>query len=325
MSFQHPLMIAVAVVVTAAAVAGYRILQKRRAAAVSASGLVVAAPSRRAGLRRHLPYALFLAALPLLLLALARPQATIDVPRVSGTVMLVFDVSKSMAADDVKPTRLAAAQAAATSFIEAQPGTVDIGVVVFGQGALMTQSPTADHEEALAAVKRLTPSGGTSLGQAILASLSAITGRSVSLPQEGATVPPADLGYWRSATIVIFSDGEETGGPDVEEAALLAADAGVRIETIGIGTPDGATLEVDGFQVATALNEELLTMIASTTGGSYHPARDAASLHDLHRSIDLRITAHEEAVELTAVLAGAALLLLTVGGLLMTRWYGRII
>jgi Ca-activated chloride channel family protein len=325
MTFLYPLVLVLAAVVTAASVAAYVLLQRRRTAALSTSGLGIAAPSRRSAARRHLPYVLFLAAMPLLLVALARPQATIEVPRAAGTVILAFDVSNSMAADDVKPTRLAAAQAAATSFVQAQPDSVDIGVVVFGQQALATQAPTENHEEAIAAIKRLKTGGGTSLGQAILAALSAIVGKPVSLPDANSAEQATNLGYWGSATIVLFSDGEDTGGPDAEAAAGVASDAGVRIQTVGIGTAQGTTIEVDGYQLGTALDEDLLTSIATATGGSYHPARDAASLKETTRSIDLRVSAHKEPVELTALLAGAALLLLTIGGLLMTRWYGRIV
>jgi Ca-activated chloride channel homolog len=325
MTFLYPLALVAAGVVTAASVAAYLGLQRRRTAALAMSGLGVTAPSRRATARRHLPYVLFLAAIPLLLVALARPQATIEVPRVAGTVVLVFDVSNSMAADDLEPTRLAAAQEAATGFVEAQPDSVDIGVVVFGQQALTTQAPTEAHGEAIAAIKRLKTGGGTSLGQAILAALAAIVGKPVSLPDPDSGGPAPDLGYWRSATIVLFSDGEDTGGPDAEEAAGLAAVAGVRIETVGIGTTQGTTVEVDGYQLGTALDEALLTSIATATGGSYHQAEDATSLKETTRSIDLRVSAHEETVEFTALLAAAALLLLTIGGLLMTLWYGRIV
>jgi Ca-activated chloride channel family protein len=325
MTFLNPLMLGVAAVAAAAAVSAYVSFQRQRAAVVQSAGLDYAGSQRRIAIRRHLPYALYLAALLLLLVGLARPQAEIPVPRVSGTVILVFDVSNSMRADDVKPSRLAAAQDAATNFVQAQPDTVDIGVVIFGQGSLTTQVPTNDHNAVTAAIARLTTSGGTSLTQAILAALTTIVGHPVSLPDDSATDAPEDLGYWGSATIVLFSDGEDTAGPGAEEAAGLAADAGVRIETIGIGTPQGTTVEVDGYQVATALDEELLTTIAATTGGSYHPAQDASALDQIYRSIDLRITTQPETVELTAVLAGVALLLLTLGGLLMIRWHGRIV
>ncbi len=222
---------------------------------------------------------------------------------------------------------MAAAQAAAAKFVEAQPSTVDVGVVVFGQDGLTTQSPTSDHGAALAAIDRLKPAGGTSLSQAILASLSAIVGKPVRLPEGDSASAPNDLGYWGSATIVLFSDGQDMAAtPDAAvAAATLASNAGVKIETVGIGTPEGTTVDVDGYQVATALNEDLLTTIATTTGGSYHTAQDAAALNQIYRSIDLRLSTKPQPIELTAFFAAAGLLLLTLGALLMIRWHGRII
>jgi Ca-activated chloride channel family protein len=320
MTFLYPAVIAVAVLLTAAATAGYVALQKRRSAALAAAGFKTL---NGGGVRKHLPSALLLAALPVMLIGLARPQAEVAVPRVAGTVLLAFDISNSMSADDVAPSRLGAAQEAAKAFVQDQPDTVDVGVLVFGDQALLTQAPTDDHAAAIAAIGRVTPSGGTSLGQAILVGLGTVTGKPVSLPQEGATAP--DLGYWPSATIVVFSDGEETGGPDVQAAAELAAAAGVRIQTVGVGTAKGATVEVDGFQLGTALDETLLTTVAQVTGGSYQQAGDAAALAASTESIDLRLTTEKEPIELTAGFAAAALLLLTLGGLLGVRWYGRIV
>lgn len=321
MSFRYPLVLVVAVLVTAAAVAGYVLLQRRRTAALTAAGFGSLTGGR---LRRHLPYALLLVALPVLLTGLARPQADLAVPHVAGTVVLAFDVSNSMSAKDVTPTRLAAAQAAATGFVAGQPSSVDVGVLVFGDQALLTQAPTDDHAAAVAAIDRLKASGGTSLGQAILVALGTITGKAVSLPADGQA--PPSLGYWPSATIVVFSDGQDTGsGPDVEAAAEVAAAAGVRIQTVGVGTAAGATVEVDGYQLGTALDESLLTTVAQTTGGAYHPAGDAAALADTTKSIDLRLTTKKEPIELTAPFAGIALLLLFAGGLLGTRWHGRIV
>jgi Ca-activated chloride channel family protein len=322
-----PLVLAVAAVAAAMAVAGYVLLQRRRAVALTAAGFGALAGdgSRRAALRRHLPYALLLAALPILLVGLARPQADVAVPRVAGTVVLAFDASNSMSADDVAPSRLAAAQAAATGFVEDQPDTVDVGVLVFGDQALLTQAPTGDRAAVKAAINRLSSSGGTSLGQAILVALGAITGKPVSLPAEGAAPATGALGYWPSATIVVFSDGQDTGGPDAQAAAELAAAAGVRIQAVGVGTERGATVEVDGYQLGTALDETLLTTVAQTTGGSYHRAGDADALADTTASIDLRLTTSTEPVELTAPFAGAALLLLVLGALLGIRWHGRIV
>ncbi|GAA1604820.1 vWA domain-containing protein [Actinoplanes couchii] len=324
MTFLHPALIAVAVLAGAAAVAGYVALQKRRSAALSAAGFAGAGGG---GVRKHLPYALILAALPVMLIGLARPQAEVAVPRVAGTVLLAFDISNSMSADDVAPSRIAAAQEAAKAFVEDQPDTVDVGVIVFGDQALLTQAPTDDHAAATAAIGRVTPGGGTSLGQAILVALGTITGKPVSLPSEesGAAAAPQDLGYWPSATIVVFSDGEETGGPDVAAAAELAAAAGVRIQTVGVGTAKGATVEVDGFQLGTRLDESLLTSVAQVTGGAYQQAGDADALVNSTKAIDLRLTTEKEPLELTAPFAAAALLLLTLGGLLGTRWNGRIV
>ncbi|GAA1607981.1 hypothetical protein GCM10009679_09830 [Saccharothrix algeriensis] len=318
MTVMYPPLLVFGLLLSAGLIAGYVLLRRSRANAPRATA------TGRSGLRRHLPYALMLAALPLLLAGLSRPQAELPVPRVSGTVVLVFDVSNSMAAEDVAPNRLAAAQTAANAFVEAQPDTVDIGVVMFGQGGLLTQAPTDDRRSVQAAISRLTPSGGTSLRQAILTALGAIVGEPVDLPAEDATELP-DLGYWGSATIVVFSDGQDDAPADAEAGAMLAAGAGVRIETVGVGTVEGTTVEVDGYQVATALDEQLLTGLAAATGGEYHPARDAAALHDIGDAIDLRITTQPELVELTGPLAGIALLLLTLGGLLMIRWYGRIV
>jgi Ca-activated chloride channel family protein len=320
-SFRYPTLLALAVLLTAAAIVGYVLLARRRDAALAAAGLA----TRGRRVRQWLPHALMLAALPLLLVGAARPEAKLSVPRVSGTVVLVFDASNSMGAKDLKPNRLAASQAAATKFVEAQPGSIDIGVVVFGDQALTTQKPTADHDQALAAIKRVGGTGGTSLTQAILASLSAITGKHVTLPKDPATAVAPNLGYWPSATIVLFSDGEDTDDSNVEAATDLAANAGVHIHTVGVGTPAGATVEVDGYQLAAALDEQALTTIATTTGGKYHRAGDADSLDKATSSIDLRLTRKKQPVELTALFAGGALLLLAAGAVLMTRWHGRIV
>ena len=327
MSFLDPVLLGAAVLVTAAAIAGYVALQRRRAAALATAGFAVLAGGggRRAAVRRHLPYALLLAALPILLIGLARPEAELALPHVSGTVVLAFDVSNSMKATDVAPTRLAAAQASAVDFVEQQPDTVDVGVLIFGDQALLTQAPTGNHAAAEAAIGRASASGGTSLGQAILVALSTITGKPVGLPAGGAAPAAGSLGYWPSATIVVFSDGQQTGGPDAEAAAEVAAAAGVRIQTVGVGTEKGATVQVDGYELGTSLDEALLTTVAQTTGGAYHAAGDAAALAATTKSIDLRLTTKKEPVELTAPFAAAALLLLTLGGLLGIRWHGRIV
>ncbi len=324
MTMYYPIMIFTAIVVTGAAVTAYVLVMRRRSAVMR--GTNYSLTKRSSTVRRHVPYALFIAALPLLLIGVGRPQANLKLPHIAGTVVLAFDVSNSMSATDVQPSRLAAAQEAAKGFVDAQPDTVDIGVVIFGQAGLATQKPTNDHTSVKAAIQRMTTAGGTSLTQAIIAALTAITGKQVQLPTEEAQdQPQQDLGYWGSATILLFSDGQDAAPDRAVAAAGLASNAGVRIETVGIGTVKGTTVKVDGFQVATALNEDLLTTIATTTGGAYHPAGDAAAINEIHKSIDLRLTTKAQPVEVTALFALAGLLLLGVGGLLMIRWHGRIV
>jgi len=323
-TFSYPWMIGVAVVAVAVLLLAYRALDRRRSAALASFGAPTGTVRRRAW-RRHVPPLVFLAGLAVLLVGVGRPQAMVQVPRVAGTVVLAFDVSNSMMATDVAPSRLAAAQEAAISFVRAQPSTVDIGVVSFERAAMTARAPTNDHEQVVTTIERLRPAGGTSLGQAILASLSAIIDEPVSLPDDPEAAVASDLGYWGSATIVVLSDGEDTGGPDAIAAAELAATAGVRIQTVGIGTVEGATIEVEGYQVATALNEALLTEVAEATAGTYHRAEDVDAIDRIYEDLELRITSRPEMLELTGAAVLAGLALLTVGGVLMTAWYGRIV
>ncbi|MGI5241252.1 VWA domain-containing protein [Dactylosporangium sp. CA-139066] len=323
MRFQYPLVVAVAAVAALVLILLYVSSARRRSRLLAGAGLATTRP-RRDALRRHLPQALFLVAATLLLLAVARPEAPLSLARSNGTVVLAFDVSNSMKATDVAPSRLAAAQAAAKDFVDAQPDGVSFGIVAFDDGALLTQQPTTDHAATNAAIQRLRVNGGTSLSQAVLASLTVVVGKTVTLPREGEPAP--DLGYFGNATIVLLTDGDDnTGGDNAVTAAGLAAKAGVRIETVGVGTVDGATVEVDGVQRATALDEDLLTRIAQTTAGNYHRADSADALHDVYQHLDLRLTVQRKPLELTGAAAALAVLLLTVGGILMTTWFGRIL
>lgn len=317
MSFLTPWMLAVAVAVAGAGVAGYLMLDQRRTHALAQAGLAPVAVNRR-----HLPYLLLGGGVLVLLLALARPYGTVGVPRVSSTVVLAVDVSSSMLADDVAEDRLAAARAAARELMDAQPDSVDIGVVSFGEGALPVLQPTADRTEAGEALDRLRAGGGTSLGEAVLASLSMITGQAVALPEEGEPAP--DLGLWESATIVVISDGEQTAGADPLAAADLAAAAGVRVEAIGVGTLGGAVIELDGYRIATRLEEAMLTDLAESTGGDYHRA-DEDGVGDAVASVSARFRLVDERLELTAAVAGLGLLLVTAGGLVMILRTGRLL
>ncbi|KAB8191632.1 VWA domain-containing protein [Nonomuraea phyllanthi] len=316
LTVSSPLLLAVGVLVTAALAWAAVVSARRRAAALAAAG--VAVPGGR---RAYLGVGLTIAGVGVLAVATAGPAAMVPVPRTSGTVVLAMDVSNSMGADDVAPNRLAAAQRAARAFVEAQPDSVDIGVVAFERGALTTAKPDADHSQALKAIDRLRVTGGTSLATAITGSLTAITGRQVAVARDG-TAP--DIGYWPSATIVIFSDGQNQGR-NLEQAAEVAQKAGVHIHTVGVGTTAGATVTVDGYHLQTSLEEDTLTLIAQTTGGGYHPAADAARLDGIADTIDLRLTVSDEPLPLAGALIGLALALLAGGAAFTVLRSGRVI
>ena len=321
MSFAYPPLLVLGLLLAAALAVGAVLATRRRSAALAAAGVSTAG-------RRNTPLGLWflLGGVMLLAVAVAGPTASLPVGRSAGTVILAMDVSNSMSADDVAPSRLAAAQQAASAFIDAQPNTVDIGVVGFDQGALTTSLPGADRAVAKAAVQNLRTAGGTSLASAILGSLSAITGKSVTIGEDG-TLP--DLGHWGSATIVLFSDGEDTGGETAGEAATAAAtiaqNAGIHIETVGVGTASGTTVEVEGFRLHTALDEEMLTALAQSTGGGYHPASDTAQLDGVADRIDLRLTVAKQDVPLAGGFIAVALALLGVGALLTGVRTGRLL
>jgi Ca-activated chloride channel family protein len=306
-----------------------RLLRVRteRRTRLAALGLVAPA-ALTSGRRRHVPPALFLVALVLLVAALARPQATVPEPRREGTVILAFDVSASMAATDVTPTRLEAAKAAARSFVERQPSTVKLGVVAFGGTGLVTQEATDDRGAVISAIDRLTTQGGTGLGRGLQTSLSAIVGRPVQVAigtAGGNSVEPVgpDLGYHGSAAIVLLSDGENTDDPDPVQVADLASGAGVKVYPIGLGKPEGTVLQIDGFQVATKLDEAVLEQIAQHTDGHYFPAADQQALSAVYDSIDLAWTVDAEHIELTGLVAAVAGLLVLLGVGLSFAWFGR--
>jgi Ca-activated chloride channel homolog len=317
MSWSSPWLLVLGLVLVAALGVGIVLAGRRRSAALAAAGYTA---------RSVVPLGRWLtvAGVVVLVFAVAGPSASLPVGRSAGTVILAMDVSNSMSATDVSPSRLAAAQQAAKDFIAAQPDSVDIGVVGFDQGALATSLPTADHAQATSAIDALRISGGTSLAAAILGSMSAITGKTVSIGRDG-SLP--SLGYWGSATIVLFSDGEDQGqsADAAENAATVAQNAGVHIETVGIGTAAGANVTVNGYSLHTALDADELTAIAQTTGGSYHPVSATADLNSVASGIDLRLTVADQQVPLAGVFIAVAMLLLVVGAGFTVARTGRLV
>ena len=329
MTFRSPWMLGLLLVVPAM-LAGYvrtRRRRARRAAALSEEGLVPVASAPRMRVRNHVPFGLFLAALTLLVVGTARPMATVKTPRREGTVILAMDVSNSMKADDVKPTRIEAAKAAARAFVGRQPPAVRIGVVAFGDGAVIVQTPTNAHPDVVRAVDRLTTEGGTSLGQALVTSLSAIAGKPVTVDPEALASDSArvDIGYFGSASVVMFTDGEETSRPDPVDVAQVASLAGVRVHTIGVGTEKGTVVQIQGFSEATALDSELLKKVAQVTNGSYHEGSDGAGLAAISKTIDLRFKVVSQHTEITGLFSAAGAVLLLAGALLSVLWFGRVI
>jgi Ca-activated chloride channel homolog len=277
------------------------------------------------GWRRHLPSIIFLAGLTTLLTSTARPQAVVSLPRVAGTVILAFDVSGSMAADDIKPTRMEAAKAAAQKFVQGQPPAVEIGVVAFSDGGLSVQVPTNDRDAVAAAINRLTPQRGTSLANGILASLQAISiGRQGQSPETYSNLTPMPPGTYTSAVIVLLTDGENNENPDPLAAAQTAAQRGVRIYTVGIGSAAGTLLHVNGFTVHTQLDEPLLKQISQRTGGAYFNAESAQDLQNIYDKLETQLVIRPAKIEVTSIFAGASLLLLLGGGIISLIWFGRL-
>ena len=319
MTLSSPVLLVLGVLVVAGLATAVALLSRRRNAALASAGISV--PSKRG---RQIGAWFTVVGILVLAVAVSGPSASLPVGRESGTVILAMDVSNSMGATDVSPTRLQAAQTAALGFVTAQPSNVDIGVVGFDQGAITTSLTTPDRDATTAAIKGLRVSGGTSIASAIVASLSAITGKTVAIGKDG-TIPA--LGYWGSATIVLFSDGEDQAKSDdaAVAAATAAENAGIHIDTVGVGTAAGATIAVDGYQVHTALDADTLTTIAQTTGGTYHPASDAAELNGVASTINLRLKVADKDVPLAGAFIAAALLLLGVGSVLAVVRTGRLV
>ena len=328
MNLLWPSMFVMLLALPALVILYWRLLKRRELARaeLGSLGIVQDRTGRSLGRRRHYPFILFLIGLALLLFSLSRPEMPVSLPRVEGTVILAFDVSSSMAAEDLEPSRIEAAKAAARTFVEEQPSTVQVGVVAFGNGGIIVQQPTDLTGDVLATIDRLSASGGTSLSQGIFTSINAIAGENLSLSEEDFAdgAPPPQIGSYNSAVIVLLSDGEDTSQADPLQIAQIAAEAGIRVYPIGIGSPDGAVLELDGFNVVTQLNEQSLQEIAALTNGDYFHAADAAALEEIYQNIDLQLTIAGEMIEVTAIFAGLGLLFLLLGGSLTMLWFGRV-
>ena len=335
MSFIWPLMLLSLLLIPLLLLLYFRIQRWRAqiASRYGTLGIVQEAGRRPLGSRRHIPPALFLAGLTILFIALARPQAVVSLPRLEGTVILAFDVSGSMAAEDLQPNRMEAAKVAAREFVLRQPSTIKIGVVAFSESGFTVQLPTNEQESVLAAIERLGPERGTSLAHGINASLHTIFVESKidpeadrysnMTPTETPTPTPMPEGVYAPAVIVLLTDGENTAPPDPLEAALISRDRGVRIHTVGIGSSEGIILEVEGFTVHTRLDEATLQQISEITGGTYYNAVNEDELRSIYENIDPELVIEPENMEMTSIFAGASILVLMIGGTLSLVWFSR--
>jgi Ca-activated chloride channel homolog len=318
------------------------ILQRKKKQAVRYASLTMVREAMGVGqrIRRHVPPALFFLALAAMLLALARPQATITLPTQHETVILAMDISGSMRATDVEPNRLVAAQNAAKQFVSEQPENVRVGVVAFAGTATVAQAPTRNREDVIAAIDRFQLQRATAIGSGIIVSLAAIfpdQGIDVGTLTYGAdnsrktdkTGPPAlkpvPPGSYSSAVIILLTDGQRTTGPDSIMAAKMAAERGVRVYTVGVGTPEGKIIGFEGWSMRVRLDEETLKGIANITHGEYFYAGNAVDLNKVYQTLNAKLVMERKKTEVTALFSGLAALLAVVSAALSLAWFHRIL
>jgi len=320
------------------------LLLRRRKAALRYSSLgVIRAAAAGANWRRHVPPALLLLAVAALLLAAARPVARVPLPWARSTIMLAMDVSLSMRVTDVKPSRLVAAQEAAKLFLREVPRAVEVALVTFAGSSEVAQRATLDRDALAAAIDAVQMQIGTAIGNAIVLCLAELfpdhgidvgemtfgrkrSGRSLDDkdkpgPRQIEPVPP---GSYRSAAIVLLSDGRRTTGVDTLEAAKMAADRGVRIYVVALGTVKGDAATPEGLPIYMQLDEPTLREVARMTGGEYHHAGTAEELRSIYEDLGSRMEVLTRETELTALLALCAALVLLASGALSLAWFGRI-
>jgi Ca-activated chloride channel family protein len=321
------------------------ILRRKRKLAVRYASLSIVKEAMGAGqqVRRHIPPVLFLLALAAMLLAAARPVAVVTLPSNQQTIILAMDVSGSMRATDVQPNRLVAAQNAAKAFITELPRHVKVGIVAFAGSAQVAQLPTVNREDLVTAIDRFQLQRATATGNAIVISLATLfpdDGIDLSSMQGGQQRnrgfaidaekkekkerAPVAPGSYTSAAVIMLTDGQRTTGVDPLEAAKLAADRGVRVYTVGIGTVDGETIGFEGWSMRVRLDEETLKSIANKTSAEYYYAGTAADLKKVYESLSSKLTVEKKETEVSALFAlGAAALTLLAAGLSLA-WFNRI-
>lgn len=320
------------------------VLKRKRKTTVRLSSVALAklAAGTGPGWRRHVPPLLLLLALGTLLLAVARPMATLTLPLSERTIMLAMDVSGSMRAEDVKPNRLVASQEAARAFVNNLPREVRVGVVSFAGTAAVVQAPTDSREDVLKAIDRFQLQRGTATGSGIILSLATlfpddgieiqhITGQR-SFPgsnnniakKEAKPFTPVPPGSYSSAAVIMLTDGQRTTGPDPLDAAKMAAERGIRVYTVGIGTTGGEVIGFEGWSMRVRLDEETLKNISVLTHGEYFYAGTAEDLKKVYESLSSRMVVERKETEITALFAALGALLAAAAAGLSLWWFGRV-
>ncbi|HEX2827810.1 MAG TPA: VWA domain-containing protein [Burkholderiales bacterium] len=324
------------------------ILRRKKPVAVRFASVALVREALGPGqrLRRHLPPLLLLAALTAMLLAVARPTAVITLPSEQRTIVLAIDVSLSMRATDVEPSRIAAAQEAAKAFIAEQPPDVRIGIVSFAGTALLVQAPTQNKDDLIGAIDRLDLQRHTAIGSGLIMALatlfpdagidleSMIFGagrdykRGVAIDQadktEAKPFTPVPPGSYASAAIILLSDGRRTTGPDPLDAAKMAADRGVRVFTVGLGSAQGGMAGFEGWSMYMRFDEETLKAIADATKGTYFSASTAAELKKVYQELNTRFMMEKKETEIGALFAALAALLAVIAASLSLAWSNRV-
>jgi Ca-activated chloride channel family protein len=341
MNFQWQELLWLLLVVPALVLLYLWLLHRRKKTAVrfASVALVKQALGKGPGWRRHVPPLLLLMAVTVLLLATARPMAVLKLPSNQETIILAMDVSGSMRAADVQPNRLVASQEAAKAFVAGLPRSVRIGVVSFAGTAAVVQAPTFSREDVFAAIDRFQLQRGTAIGSGIVLSLatlfpdegidlSQITGARSMPPSPGdkpkKPLEPVEPGSYSSAAIILLTDGQRTTGPDPMEAAKMAAERGVRVYTVGIGTKNGEIIGFEGWSMRVRLDEETLKGIANFTRANYFYAGTAEDLKQVYEGLSSRLVVETKETEVTALFAAAGAALAVLAAALSVWWFGRV-
>jgi Ca-activated chloride channel family protein len=300
--------------------------------------LVKEALGRGPGIRRHVPPALFLASLFFMTVAVARPVTVVSMPVQEGVVILAIDVSGSMQAEDLKPNRMEAAKEAAKAFVARQGEDVSVGIVSFSGDASLVQSPTTDHDLVVKAIDRLRPQRATAIGRGLLTSLDAIFENDEEIPPSvqalqrleetggQGPMPSAPPGGTLNApaTIILLSDGQNNQFPAPLQIIGEAISRGIRVYTVGVGSPEGTILRLQGRQIRTRLDEVTLKQIAELTEAEYYNASNSADLREVYEKLSTQLVLREQKTEVTSYLTAIAAVLSILAGAFSLLWFNRL-